>query len=121
MDVVPDAKNSLVDPSAMAKHYVVKSTSLPTESRGPSAPGEFDEKKSGIKRHYTEAFVMRPNVLEALISLAQNKDEKSAQTIIDAVKQNNSKDLCLTIKGYKRNEGLSKFLHEDLKEKQHVY
>ena len=57
----PDHANALVDPRAIARHYVVKSTSL---SNGPldggSPPGTLDETKSGIKRHYTEAFAMRP-------------------------------------------------------------
>ena len=43
---------------------------------------------------------MRPQVYQALIDLAKNKDQKSADIIIDAIKQNNKDDLCLTIKGY---------------------
>lgn len=57
---------------------------------------------------------MRPDIYQALIDLAKNKDEKAAQTIIDAVKLNNTDDLSLTIKGYAQNEGLSKFIFEDL-------
>lgn len=109
----PVLANALLDPRAMAMHYVVKSTAL-QNTWGASPLGEFHEEKSGIKRHYTEAFVMRPGVYQALIDLAKNKDEKSAQTIIDAVKANNSEDVALTIKGYKQNEGLSKFIFEDL-------
>ena len=120
-DVEPEGRNSLVDPRAMARHYVVKSTSLPSESQGPSPAGELEENKSGIKRHYTEAFVMRPEVLQAFIDFAKEKDEKNAQIIIDAVKANNRDDLHLTIKGYTRNNGLSKFIHEDLEKKEHVY
>lgn len=58
---------------------------------------------------------------QALIDLAKNKDQKSADTIIEAIKANNKEDLCLTIKGYAQLEGLSKFIHEDLKTKQHLY
>ena len=64
---------------------------------------------------------MRPQVYQALIDLAKNKDQKSADIIIDAIKQNNKDDLCLTIKGYTQLNGLSKFIHEDIPTKQHVY
>ena len=54
---------------------------------------------------------------QALIDLAKNKDQKSADVIIEAIKANNKDDLCLTIKGYAQLEGLSKFIHEDIKTK----
>ena len=62
---------------------------------------------------------MRPDVYQALLDLAHDKDrEAAAQTLVKAIKTNNSENLHLTIKGYVQNEGLSKFIHEDLKQKQ---
>lgn len=111
--------NSLLDPRSIAKHYTVKSTSLSYQydilNLLSSPNGQFDDKKSGIKRHYTEAFCMRPDVYQALLDLANNNEqEKAAETIINAIKAGNNSDLHLTIKGYTQNEGLSKFIHEDL-------
>jgi len=56
----------------IGKHYLVKSTSHPKSSLFPSLNGEFDERKPGTKRHYTEAFCMRKNVFELLMKLAKN-------------------------------------------------
>ena len=69
---------------------------------------------SGIKRHYTEAFAMRPAIKEALLSLAKNKDEASAKVIYDAIKANNTNDVSVTIKGYAQNKGLSDFIFKDI-------
>jgi len=50
---------SIIDYRQVARHYLVMSSSHPTTKRSPSAPGTWDVDKFGIKRHYTEAFVMR--------------------------------------------------------------
>ena len=68
--------NSLLNPTCIAKHYVVKSTALPQRANAlelvkdgrllsdtqVSKSGQYDANMSGIKRHYTEAFAMRPAV-----------------------------------------------------------
>lgn len=43
---------------------------------------------------------MRPKVYKALIHLAKNKDQNSADVIMSAIRSNNNDDVCLTIKGY---------------------
>ena len=58
---------------------------------------------------------MRPDVYQALIDLAKHKDQKAAEIIVNAIKQNNQEDLSLTIKGYSQNQGLSAFIFDDLK------
>lgn len=46
-------KCSMLDISKMGKHYLVKSTSHPITRGAPSADGEYDDYKGGIKRQYT--------------------------------------------------------------------
>ena len=50
---------ALSDMGYIGKHYMVKSTSHPSTKGTPSDIKEFDPSKTGIKRHYTEAFCMR--------------------------------------------------------------
>jgi len=53
---------SLVDIRYIGRHYLLKSTSHPSTLGIRSPTGSFDAVKTGIKRHYTEAFCMRANV-----------------------------------------------------------
>lgn len=128
--------NALYNPLIAGKHYLVKTTAaLPLEVRqGKSKVWADYQKESdieetsgfwpsriGIKRHYTEAFSMRPDVKEALVSLAFNKDAESAEKLVNAICKSNKDSIALTIKCYAGNEGLSNFIFEDLETKQQVF
>lgn len=65
-----DIPCSLLDIRYIGRHYLVKSTSH-RQSRGATTEkGHFDISLPGIKRHYTEAFCMRPNVHDSILELA---------------------------------------------------
>jgi len=70
---------------------------------------EFDPEKCGIKRQYTEAFCMRKDVYNALINI--EKDPSLHDYLNACMEQNNQKDLCLSIKNYSRDFGLSAHVH----------
>jgi len=89
---------SILDISHIGKHYLVKSTSHLISPYGPSPAGEFNDTKPGIKRQYTEAFAMRKDIYDKL--LVNEKGDYSAD-IMKAMKDNNLRDLSLTIKNYK--------------------
>ena len=71
----------LKDFSSLGRHYLIKSTSHPKTQGGPSPSGEFDPKRHGIKRHYTECFCMRSLVYENLL--------KIARAFLDSMKEDN--------------------------------
>ena len=82
----------------VAKHYTVKTSSLGWFA---TERGFYDSKKHGHRRHYTEAFAMRPEVYNALIQLASgNNQEEAAESLKKCLNTNNSGDLALTIKRY---------------------
>lgn len=58
---------AILDVRNVAKHYLVKTSCLGWFA---TERGFYDPKKHGHKRHYTEAFAMRPGVYNSLISLA---------------------------------------------------
>mmetsp|Transcript_4732 Transcript_4732/g.8087 ORF Transcript_4732/g.8087 Transcript_4732/m.8087 type:complete len:115 (+) Transcript_4732:1113-1457(+) len=65
---------------------------------------------------------MRTDVYHNLIALASDADnEQALQTISSVVSQGNQKDLCLTIKNYGFEKGLSRFVHEDILSRQQVF
>jgi len=103
---------SLLDIRNIGKHYLVKSSTHPITRGGPSPDGEFEDRKQGIKRHYTEAFCMRKEVYQSLLKIADNSDDTDAlETIKKSVTDNNIDSLCLTIKNYQMEKGLSKYIH----------
>ena len=63
--LIPNPPCSLVDIRYIGRHYLVKSLSH-------SSTREFDRIKNGIKRHYTEAFCMRPSVYLGILDLAKD-------------------------------------------------
>lgn len=101
----------------VAKHYLVKTSCLGWFA---TEPGFYDAKKHGHKRHYTEAFAMRPEVYESLLALAAGDDQSAADTLQKAMEQNNTHDLALTIKRYAVG-GLSELIHDDLDGKRHSF
>lgn len=104
---------SLLDIRNIGKHYLVKSTTHRITRGGPSPDGEFEDRKQGIKRHYTEAFCMRKEVFESLLKIADDSNDAEAlESIQKSVKDNNIDNLCLTIKNYQLEKGLSKYIHE---------
>jgi hypothetical protein len=56
---------------------------------------------------------MREEVYKTLLKLA-NDDKGSIGQLQDLISKNNEEDLCLTIKDYQRDQGLSHFIHLDL-------
>jgi hypothetical protein len=92
------------------------------QPRDQSPAGEFTDDKAGISRHYSEAFCMGKPVYESLLKLAANpSDSDAAATIVAQIKKGYASDMCLTIKDYKKVEGLSNFIHRDIDENQHVF
>ena len=70
---------SLLDTRNIGKHYLVKSTTHRYTRGGPSPDGEFEDRKGGIKRHYTEAFCMREEVYQSLLKLANSSDSDALE------------------------------------------
>ena len=96
----------------MGKHYLVKSTSHPVTRGGPSADGEFDDYKVGIKRQYSQSFCMRTDIYEALLKLADDQNDSEALEQIKSTIKDSKDDVYLTIKNYKFESGLSNYIHE---------
>lgn len=95
----------------MGKHYLVKSTSHPITRGGPSADGEYDDYKGGIKRQYTYTFCMRKDIYDALLKLADDQNDSEALEQVKNTIKDSSDDVYLTIKNYKSESGLSNFIH----------
>ena len=130
---IPKRANcSLVDVGSMGKYYLMKSTTFhqacpcvaqchPSKNCFGSQPGGFDPTKVGIKRQYTDCFVMRQNIFKTILKIARsphgsaNEIEQLKSDIING----NSDDVCLSIKNYETLPGLSKFIHKDLSEAQY--
>jgi hypothetical protein len=84
--------------------------------------GEFTDDKPGISRHYSEAFCMGKRVHESLLKLAANpSDSEACKVIVAQIKKGHSSDMCLTVKDYKKVDGLSNFIHQDIGTYQHVF
>lgn len=95
----------LIDFTQMGKHYRVKTN---------KTEGKFSDELPGISRHYSEAFCMRKNVYENILKLVENpQDADATQKIVDEVKMFWS-NVCLTIKDYKTETGLSNLIHNDI-------
>lgn len=65
---------------------------------------------------------MRRQVYNALENITKNRYvDQSLQDIRQAVHKNNSEDLCLTLKDYQFDSGISHFIHMDLKDKKQLF
>mmetsp|Transcript_13001 Transcript_13001/g.20161 ORF Transcript_13001/g.20161 Transcript_13001/m.20161 type:complete len:308 (-) Transcript_13001:254-1177(-) len=112
-------KCSLININQIAKHYLVKSTSHPS-TKGQSSAGTFEKSKCGIRRQYTEAFSMRKEVHEAILSLAQGSTDQ-LETLKQSLSVGNSEAISLSIKNYNQHPGLSSFIHQDGDSKSHLF
>jgi hypothetical protein len=114
----------LADLRSIGRHYVIKSTSHP-HVIDPSGVGEFEDKKYGIRRHYTEAFCMRRDIYDNLIRLSKKhsleEGARAAYEISWAIKKANEDSICLTLKDYKIEYGLSNFISKDIDSGQNLY
>lgn len=92
----------------------MKSTSHPKTFGGASESGTFEDSKFGIKRHYTECFCMRKVIYENLLRIGRNieNSQDEADVVKQAMTWNNMYDLCLTIKNYNQNSGLSRYIYD---------
>lgn len=79
-------------------------------TRTPPQADSLETYAVGIKRQYTEAFCMRKDVYDAILKLVAG-DNSEAKLLGDRMVENNQNDLCLTIKNYSINEGLSSHIH----------
>jgi len=107
----------IIDHTSVARHYLIKSTSHPGTLGGPSREGEFDDTRHGIRRQYTECFCMRNNVYESLLKIGRQPENAQAEIkfIKHAINVYNSNGVCLSIKAYEENTGLSSFIFNNAK------
>lgn len=107
----------LVDHTSVARHYLIKSTSHPKTLGGASREGEFDDTRHGIRRQYTECFCMRKNIYESLLKIGKQPENSAAEIrfIKHAINVYNSNGVCLSIKAYEENTGLSSFIFNNAK------
>lgn len=113
---IQDFSCPLFDFSSIGQHFLVKSTSFNRAS--PS--GSFDKDKGGVKRQYTQAFTMIPEVYQLLIKLAN--DPSNSQTKLELkghISNLDNDSLYLTLKSY--DLGLSSYIHEDLSTRQQLF
>ena len=107
----------LADLRSIGRHYVIKSTCHP-HTADPSEIGSFESSKYGIRRHYTEAFAMRKGIYENLIRLCNRPTlEEGAQASYEVqqlIRRSNDDAVCLTLKDYKIQYGLSSYLFKDV-------
>jgi len=112
-----------VDIRAIAKHYLLKSTSFKKPFGNNSPPGVLDRNKPGIKRHYTEAFCMRKEIYNGILRLVNEKNQEQTSkinaTMNDMIAVNNKRTLCLTIKNYPKAYGLSSHVHHTISKMDH--
>lgn len=65
---------------------------------------------------------MRREVFNALLNITKNRDlDHQVQIIRQACSKNNDEDLCLTLKDYNMDKGLSHFIHLDTKYKKQLF
>ena len=107
----------LIDHTSVARHYLIKSTSHGETLGGPSREGEFDDTRHGIRRQYTECFSMRKNVYESLLKIGKQPENSQAEIkfLKHSCNQYNSNGVCLSIKAYEENSGLSTFIFNNAK------
>ena len=64
---------------------------------------------------------MRKNVYENILKLVENPSDAAAtKTIIEEI-NNFGSNICLTIKDYKTEEGLSNLIHTDISAQKQIY
>ena len=107
----------IIDHPSVARHYLIKSTSHPGTLGGPSREGEFNDRKHGIRRQYTECFCMRKNIYESILKIGRDPENSKAEVnfIKHAANQYNQNGVCLSIKAYEDNSGLSSFIFNTAK------
>lgn len=106
--------------SQIGRHYLVKRIELPQDPEDDLLPHYSDYKS--INRHYTEAFSMRSLVYESILKLCDNKNSSDAiNAIKKEIENHKQENLCLTIKNYSKNSGLSKTIHESVEKSSTTY
>lgn len=86
----------------MGKYYLIKSTSHPVNIKGSTKVGQFDDKRVGITRQYSDCFVMRKGVYQALLRIGSDpinsRNEKEALRAL--ILKGDSDGFYLSIKNY---------------------
>ena len=108
---ISDQPCPITDLSQIGKHYLFKNTSHESTRGGGSALGEVDSLKGGIKRQYTRAFCMQPQVYQSLISIANNPNDSTAVDNLKTSLSSRSDKVVVTIKDYNQYKGLSDLIH----------